>query len=355
MQLFSIILNDWGSQLRLFYIKDFQMQFNKNLFIYFGLILGIFGFQSCSNDFVLTEGNVELPVVYGLISSSSDVNYIRVERTFIDEQTSAFVLAKDSSKLYFPNLSVRLKNLATNQEITLKRVDGNKEGLQRSPGVFATAPNYLYKFTSQDMIIQGNVQYKLTLIKDDGSILAEATTTAITKYTVDDVSAPPASGLVAFQYNTDFKVRWFGDVNALIHDVNFIMNIKEDSSGTVKNKTLVWPMVRNTDKFELNIRGRGFYEFMSSNLTANTRIKRSFNDLSIQIISGSKEVRDYISIGQANLGITSSGEIPTYSNISNDGLGIFGSRTDIIRKNLILTPPTLDSLRNGFITKNLNF
>ena len=50
---------------------------------------------SCSNDFELTEGTVDLPVVYGTISVGDSATYIRVEKAFVDEQTSAVQLAKD--------------------------------------------------------------------------------------------------------------------------------------------------------------------------------------------------------------------------------------------------------------------
>ena len=47
----------------------------------------------------------------------------------------------------------------------------------------------------------------------------------------------------------------------------------------------------------------------------------------------------FLSIGQANTGITGSGELPTYTNLSR-GLGIFGSKaqTIILGLGLALAP-----------------
>ena len=73
-----------------------------------------------------------------------------------------------------------------------------------------------------------------------------------------------------------------------------------------------------------------------------------------ELVSGNSDVADYIRVGQANLGITSSGEIPTFTNV-NGGLGIFGSRSVDKRVGIPFRQSTLDSLVGSVITKDLNF
>lgn len=316
----------------------------------------IFGFLSCSNEFELTEPESEIPVVYGMLSAGDTATYIRVERAFIDSKTSALTLAKDISKLYFNNISVKLQQLPGGKEFTLMRVDGNNEGYKRDQGTFADAPNYLYKIKRSELSFSPGQQYKLRILKNDGTILSEATTSVLTPLKNEDVTSPNPSALLSFQNNQDFRFRWFGDVAAVIHNVKLTFHLKEEKDGKLSDKSVVWNVVTNTEKTDLTVSGKSFYEFMQGAFTEKgPTIKRYFQNATLSITSGGKELKEYVTIGQANLGITSSGEIPRYSNLNNGALGIFSSTTTITRSNIGLTTITLDSLRNGVLTKSLNF
>ena len=159
--------------------------------------------SSCSNDFELTEPESEIPVVYGMLSPSDTAIYIRVERAFIDSKTSAL----------------------TGKEFTLQRVDGNSEGYKRSQGAFGDAPNYLYKIRKSDLTLIPGQQYKIKILKNDGFVLSEAMTTILNPLKNEDVTSPNPSALLSFQNNADFRVRWFGDNNAVIHNVKFTFSI----------------------------------------------------------------------------------------------------------------------------------
>jgi hypothetical protein len=320
------------------------------------LTIPVFLFFSCSNDFQLTEGQSDIPVIYGMLSPGDTATYIRVERAFIDENTSALTLAKDISRLYFDNPIVRIQHIKTGKVYTLSRVDGNLDGYKRASGAFADAPNYLYKIRKTDLSLIAGDQYKLIISKNDGIVLSEALTAALVPLKNEDLTSPGPTASLSFINNLDFKFRWFGDENAVIHDVRFNFFIKEDKNGNISDKIITWNVVTNTDKTDFNVKGIAFYEFMQGAFTDKSpTIKRYFQNASLTITSGGKEIKDYIGIGQANLGITSSGEIPIYSNLSNGGLGIFSSTTSLTRSNIGLTNNTLDSLRNGVITKSLNF
>jgi len=310
---------------------------------------------SCSNDFELTEGDADTPIVYGMISVGDTATYIRVERAFVDENTSALVLSKDPAQLYYNDISVVIRHIKTNRDYILKRVDGNLEGYKRNAGAFADAPNYLYKIKKSELNFIGKDQYKLIISRNDGTILTEATTTALSPYANEDITNPGPTQLLSFVNNVDYKLRWFGDAAAVIHDIKFVFNYKEEKSGFITDKSVTWDVIKNHDKNEYTFKGRSFYEFMQGAMEKSPAIKRYFQSASLQVISGAVEIKDYISIGQANLGITSSGEIPVYTNLSNDGQGIFSSKTEFIRKDIGLANVTLDSLKNGVITKSLNF
>ncbi len=328
-------------------------QFNLLIILFAFLLLVL---TSCSNNIQLTEDESDIPVVYGTINPADTATYIRLERAFIDANTSALTLAKDISSLYFVNPIVKIRHVKSGKEFNLSRVDGNLEGYKREKGVFAEAPNYLYKIKKSELTFTPGEQYKLSISKNDGVLLSEATTTALTPLKNEDITSPGLSAALSFSNNLDFKFRWFGDENAVVHIVKFEFAIKEEKDGKFTDKNITWDVVTNTDKTEFSIKGRAFFEFMQGAFVEKSpAVKRYFQNASLSITSGSKEIKDYISIGQANLGITSSGEIPIYSNLSNGGLGIFYSSTSFIRNNIGISNITLDSLRNGAITKSLNF
>jgi hypothetical protein len=310
---------------------------------------------SCSNDFELTEGLVDIPIVYGLITVGDTATYIRVERAFADEKTSAYILSKDPEKLYYNDAIVKIRHIKTAKDYTLTRVDGNLEGYKRDAGAFADAPNYLYKIKKSQLNFIAGDQYRLIISKNDGSILTEATTVALTPYQNEDITNPGPSANLSFSNNTTLRIKWNADVNSYISDIRFTFNFIEDKNGKRSEKSVVWTVIKNLDKNEYSFKGRAFYEFMQGAMEKDPQIKRYFKNASLSLVSGGKELKDYISIGQANLGITSSGEIPVYTNLSKEGKGIFSSKTQFTRTDIGLGNATLDSLRYGSLTKVLNF
>jgi hypothetical protein len=316
--------------------------------------------NACSNDFELTEPSSDIAIVYGLLSAKDTANYVRVERAFIDENTSALTLSKDVNQLYFDNAKVTLTNVTKNQTFDMTRVDGNSEGFKRVPGTFADAPNYLYKLKANTHKLVEGDKYKISIFKGE-TLVSEGTTTVLRSYRDEDLS-PVASTPLSFPYNSRATFSWVGDQLAVIHDLTLTINYREEKDGVITTKSVSWPVEKNFVKKEksfpsnsVQVLGKEFYTFVKGAIDVDPLVKRYFKDIDITIESGGQEILDYVSVGQANLGITSSGEIPTYSNMSSGGLGLLSSKVKLERKKMTITPTSLDSLRRGQITKALNF
>jgi hypothetical protein len=338
----------------------------RHIFFFLGNVSLLIFIMSCSNDFQLVEGGQVVPVVYGVISSKDTASYIRVEKAFIDENIGGDVLAKDAANLYFEDVNVKLRHLKSGEEFTLQKVDGNLEGFKRDEGAFASAPNYLYKIKRSELNLIPKDEYKLIISKNDGSVLTEASTKILTPLSDDNNDVEPRNtATFSFSYTSDFRVTWFPDENSVIHDVILIINYTEILNGLATEKSVTWKAGINTsdkiatsNSYTFVTKGRAFYEFMASELPPsgpNNPVTRVFKDITFKIISGGQPIKDLIRLGQANLGITSSGEIPTYTNMSNGAIGIFTSKTEFVREGVGIARVSLDSLRNGVITKNLNF
>ena len=58
--------------------------------------------SQCSNDFDVTADWKEIPVVYAFLNPKDSAHYIRVEKAFLDPETSAYTIADIADSLYYP-------------------------------------------------------------------------------------------------------------------------------------------------------------------------------------------------------------------------------------------------------------
>lgn len=317
---------------------------------------------SCDNELNVVEEFKDIPVVYGFISLSDTAQYIRIERAFIDESTSGLDLALRPDSLYYPDATVTLEHVLSGTQYEMTRVDGNLEGYVREDGVFAQAPNYLYKLNSSNINLTAEDEYKFILNRGDGFESLEATTILIgaAQLRIPNVLTGQPIGFNSIDFT---NLIWTGSPSAKIYNVNFDFNYQErelNSGSAFEEKSVRWQAVRNLSVDEENGRisvevpGVNFFTFIKGAIIENSNMERRFDNLSINISGGGEEIRDFVQIGNANLGITSTQDPPFFSNIEG-GRGIFSSSYDLVLNDVSITNQTLDSLKEGQFTKNLGF
>ncbi len=303
---------------------------------------------SCDNELQLVADNKEVPVVYAVIDQADTAQYVRVERIFVDKDIAPQEIAQNPDSLYYENITVKIVT-EDGQEYVLERVDGNLEGYQREDGVFATSPNYLYKILTSDIPLVENEEIEL---KIEGIFEDRAITSKTTLVEPPFLLNPQTDKLVGFEPNKNINISWTPKGVAELYSALFHINITESNSS--EPIRLTWVVTESTDKKMLEAQGEEFFTFLADKLEKNSSITRVLNSLEFELISGNAEIADYIRVGQANLGITSSGEIPVTSNLS-EGLGVFGATHTHRRTGLMLTGISMDSLLNSSITRELNF
>src|ERR1043165_7128243 len=114
-------------------------------------------FASCSEDFQVGAPYKSITVVYGILDVNDSAHYIRIQKAYYDENTSALLLAKNPDSNLYPNLEVHLREVSDTTKSatiifdeTLSSVDLNKEAAaytKDSAGTFFSAPNRAYKST----------------------------------------------------------------------------------------------------------------------------------------------------------------------------------------------------------------
>jgi len=163
-----------------------------------------------------------------------------------------------------------------------------------------------------------------------------------------------------FNYESKTNISWSAGRNAVLYNLSIEINYLEREIGSeFEEKQLSWELVSNLNDTRYRQAGEEFYGYMASVLEKNSNLERRFVDFNIILQSGNNELLEYVRVGQANLGITSTQDVPNYTNLEAEGQsygrGIFGSRYTKEFIGVQISRNTIDSLINGSVTKELNF
>lgn len=316
------------------------------------IVLLVFIAFGCSNEFELNEPKKETPVVYAIIDPADDFQYFRIERAFLDPNRSAEEVAQIADSLYYKDIIVKL--IKGSSEYTLTRINGENEGKPRDPnGKFASAPNVLYKIATEQMNLQQGDKVTLSI---DGIFPEKSVTAETTIIAKPGFSSIQPGGTITFIEGKKARFGWSKREGDELFGVTITINVTELNTKTNEQtpKQVIWEVAKSTKDENIAIEGVEFYQFMGGAFEANEDIRRFLGEVTFEITAGDRTLDDLNRIAGANLGITSSGEIPTYTNIS-DGLGIFACKHTNRTINISLSGMTKESLRNGQFTKDLNF
>lgn len=330
-------------------------------YVLYYILIAAFGISSCDNELNLVADWKEVPVIYGFISPTDTAQYFRIEKAFLDKDLPPANIAQIPDSLYFENITVELEQVASGQRFSLVRVDGNLEGYPRKPGFFSSAPNYLYKIKTKDLNPEPDKIYRLIVSDEAGRVITTAETAVVGTYEMQfSVPVNP----IFFRYDNAIRFGWKSpERTAYFYDFTLLINIQEtlnNDPSTTTTKVLEWQVERNLlrgvsqSTVSALVPGIEFYKFIARELDANAQITRKFQTIDVVVDAGAKNLYEYLSVGQANAGITGAEFVASYTNVEN-GLGLLSSRSRLEANNFLINSTTLDSLRNGIYTKDLNF
>jgi hypothetical protein len=317
---------------------------------------------SCNNELVTIEGAKDIPVVYAILSTKDTATYIRVEKAFSDPSRNAFEVAQIADSLYYNDAKVFLVRNQNNERFDLTQVDGNTEGYPRKDGIFAKAPNKMYKIKTSLLNMKANEDWRIEVVRQGKTVAKE-----LTKVVGDYVLTAPVNKTLFFRADNQFSVSVESDENeqtGRIYEANIILNIDETLNGATQSKKLVWGFDLNENrgkvgtKFDPNItfqrRAREFYDFLGNNVPVVLGISRIIKSVDVEVLIGGQEFIEYRKRFNSNSGITGSQTISNYSN-SGGSLGFVGSRNRVLATDFKLSNETLEALKNTDATRNLGF
>lgn len=324
---------------------------------FFLCTLFLFG---CNNDLELIAPQKDIPVVYGIFSKQNTDHYLRVERGFIDETINAETLAQDPNNLAYEDAIVRVKVNST--PYILERVNGNEEGLQREEGFFANDPNYLYKLADFSFANADNVVVEIDRGQGFDLVETQSAIPIIDNFTLKSPNPAQGQKVGIRTDDTFFALRYDAPTEAKIFDAVLTFHYFEfpNSGGEPEAKSVTWTVARNQERddnneFVLSRReGRDFFNLLLAEIPVNSSVTRKFRKFSVEIGAGGQAFADYIALTQANTGITSSQEVPNFSNLT-EGLGLVSSKFVLNVDSLDITGTMRTELNTGDLLSDLNF
>lgn len=325
---------------------------------------------ACSNDFDVAAPWKEIPVAYGILSPADTAHYIRVEKAFLDPETSALTIAQIPDSIYYPEnaIAVYLQRVNGGQLYQLQRVDGTLEGYPRKNGIFAAQPNWLYKIRPAELdSLKEGEKYRLVIKRADGKPDVTAETSIPRDFIFRDPNPLDNPLQLGFLPGIPSNIEWRGDENGVYYNVNFVIRYREEyPDGTIVHDTVVWAAGKNVERSDmqvagglykgtLTIPGESFYRFLDNSIdsVANPPVRR-FTGVDFVLTGGGKEIRDFLETAAANAGITGAEVFPSFTNLS-EGFGLFTSRNTAYLKNIRLTNKTVEEVEKNPITSHLNF
>ena len=322
---------------------------------------------ACDNEVELLSDDPGVPVVYGLIDGSSDAQLLSVTRSFrFSDGGDALQSAADPDSVYYSaeELSLGALNLRTGLRTDLERVDLVGEGnVVREAGLFPTSPNVAYRWSLRDIEGEPGDSIAIEGLLPGGRSLALGGVLLKSLDLRRNGPLPIQYNLLADTRTTPFRWSRGGEgAEIAVLEIGLNVAFSESGPGGTRDRVLYYPLELNlaleSDRNSVNVdnqRFNGLYGFLADRLVASPDITRSFQYAQAVITGADSSYLEFQTLLRANSGITATQELPPFSNVDG-GLGLVAVVTRLLQApEGRLSNESLDSLRAGALTRDLNF
>ncbi|RYE26452.1 MAG: hypothetical protein EOP51_00415 [Sphingobacteriales bacterium] len=346
----------------------------------------------CSEDFEVAAPYKNVAVVYGILDVKDTAHYIRIQKVFMDEKKSAIDMSKVPDSSYFKvgeieaNL-IEMNGTNTVKTIPLTRVDMTAEGYPKDQPAntqgFYTMPHYAYKTAEA---LKPGTTYNLKVVNKTTGETIE------TQSAVGMVNSKESANQGDFYVNEFQRADYFINLERTqpINANQFQMRGRTPTFGAMQEGVMRFHYVdKNTvtgeqiDKsvdfnfgsatsapngvaFLFQRPNLDFYTFLADAIgPAPTNIERYMDSCDVFVWAASAELLRYQQVNQTqNSGISGDQIKPIYTNLKGNAIGILGSRTYVVFRNVplgrsagqsgIQANYTLDSIMTNSLTSKLN-
>lgn len=322
------------------------------LFFVFSLFISGMMFYSCSTDVDLYADYKDITVVYGLLDSGKDTNYIKINKAFLGPGSAFEIALIDDSCNYPGKLDAKLieyKGNATGSSYQQTRVLplDTITIFNKDLGIFYAPKQLVYYTTAKLHNNTDNSKYKYDLQIDRGDTLITASTGMV-----------GGSSFMVFLSQLDFtseygKIKWQRCPNAAIYELiikfyftevgpyqDSVQRCMSWSLGTFPASSLTEESNNLSVQFKSSLFFPNLASFLGSDTTKNVERLVFEPSLVLSIAAGGDELYNFISVNGPSSSIAQN--IPEYTNI-NGGYGVFSSRT-LLEKRIKLNNRTFTEL-----------
>ncbi|MEI7596158.1 MAG: hypothetical protein WCK02_10460 [Bacteroidota bacterium] len=339
---------------------------------YFIFIVLISIISSCSTDVDLNSDWKETPIVFGLLEPQNDVQYIRINKSFLGS-ADAYQMAQVADSSNYPyKLDVSVQKVINGNVVKTYYLDTvTKPGM--GEGIFANDKNLVYFFNTPltSDPINTDAEYRL-LIKNPVTGLEVNSKTTIAKKA--ELSKPyinlssPQISFYTYNGYSEIEFEWLSSLNARIFQLYLRFNYVEYHPGSNDSVQKYFdlnlgqfkaPSSNGGFKISTKLNGQSFYDLLSDNIAIDPSIRRKIGRLSnpqdqidIMIYAAGDDLSTYMEVNAPSNSIVQ--DKPNFSNIGN-GLGLFSSRTLKTIPNVRLKTESYLHLKSYEKTEVLNF
>ena len=304
----------------------------KKIFLLINFIVLLF--VSCETEFDVNAEGQEIMVVYGLLDSSKDTQYLKINKAFLGEN-DAMIMAQNSdlTNFYTGDLQVLIYKINNNEIVDSISLDDTL--LFKENGVFPADENIIYYFIDNNFLTGGSSYYlSVKNVKNENSV--NSSTNLINTFSFNNFNS--TQFLFGF-YNNNPQIpaserflsktmQWNKVPNGEIYqlDLRFNYSEKDKISQSLINKSVLWSQPLEEFSGGLmtsEVEGVKFFNFLQQNIEENVDVERRFLSIDIIMTVGSTELNTYIKVNEPITGIVQ--HRPPYTNIMN-GIGLFSSR-----------------------------
>lgn len=299
------------------------------------LVAGIF--NSCTTDFEVNAEWKEIGIAYFLIDKKDSVQYLKLNKAYLNDDANANEIALIEDSLYFSDEDIEVTLFAGQEKVSMHRVKlSNKED-----GVFAGPDQYVYR-TPVGYVISETRQHRLVV----QNVRTGYTMSSQIKIVKDGTINSPFQGIqklalagcdiednLSFYIDRSMEVVSGKDVKFYDFDIVFHFEEYNKTTEVTEEKSLLWPIARTLKAstssggatLNTRVRGEGFFNYLDLKLKpVADDVIRIPGEIEFQFHAGGQEIYDYINVNTPSIGIVQ--KKPEYTNLEN-GLGIFSSRT----------------------------
>ena len=328
-------------------MEDFFKRYSYVLL--FGFLFSI-ATTSCENEVDINADWKETIIIYGLLDANDSIQYIKINKAFLNEKQSAYQVAQIADSLYLDSVRASITDLNTGEVIPLIRI--NK--LPKDSGIFNNDVNFLWQTSRK--LSEGR-EYEINVRNPITGIAVNARTKTVS---TASIRAPFTSKKPIFALGTDYiTVLCSPGLNSKAYDIKFTVEYEEintnDTSVKV-TKTAIWNMVSNfqvsSGDLIRKIEKTAFLQFLGNTINADPNYLHRIKSVGAIFYGGNQDLVDYISVNEPSIGIVQ--KQSEYSNVKG-GLGLFASRCKQEISGIKFDPASVKNLQTSPYTKALNF